>query len=342
MFHRNSDDAKWRVISGIKVGFESSMPMKEMRAALGKLFKEVERMMVEEMSDETPTVKRYSVYPNGWDEWEKPFTFKRGIWEREEGRRLEGGEVGRLEAGGTGDCGLEARGPSGRQDACALKEEPGGTEGGARTFLWDPVRAVCLRLEISQSMLSQLSKMYSGMSVKEIGDRLRAKKLKPLFWGILQNFTRARWSSAGTMSMGRSGPDLHKLRAWTVDDFKLALWTAWKAFKRSNEFDKEVWAHECGFVSYARMRRGCMLEYGLTPELIERQIVEEIAHFYWAAEKLKERCQLKKDSRIPPEERPQKPYGDEWAKIEYLFPEWTRRMVLAFGVDEYLIQDGNE
>ena len=41
MFHKNSDDAKWRVISGIKVGVEAGMSVEEMNAGLGLLFVEL-------------------------------------------------------------------------------------------------------------------------------------------------------------------------------------------------------------------------------------------------------------------------------------------------------------
>src|SRR5204862_8026766 len=66
-----------------------------------------------------------------------------------------------------------------------------------RTYLWDPVRGVCRRLEISHSMLSHLSKEHSGMAAHEIADRIRARKLKRMFWGVLQKFTQTIWWQAG-------------------------------------------------------------------------------------------------------------------------------------------------
>jgi len=331
MFHRNGDGAKWLEISGLKAGSWAALPVAELRTGLAKLFAEVERLMVEEMADEQPRVARYGNHFQ-W-EWEQPFSLNENAVKTpriEKWKELEvGGESRRLEAGA----------PRCRQDAGGPRED-------ARTYLWDPVRAVSVRLEISQSMLSYLSKMHSGMSATEMADRLRAKKLKPLFWGMMHKFTMQLWG--GAQNFCNTTEELERQlelqrqargRGEKVPKFELpnevelveAFWKKWKAFKRSEKFNKEVWAHECGFASYGRMRRACMLEYGFTPEMLERQIAEEIAEFYAAAATLNDRKRRMNDASIKEQDKPREPYIDAWSAMEQGRPEWVRKMGKLFG-----------
>src|SRR5947207_1511647 len=134
------------------------------------------------------------------------------------------------------------------------------------------------------------------MAAHEIGDRIRADGVKRKFWTVLSEFARKLWRSAGTIDMNeaewekcalrsemngreyarRDGPffvlspvamarreDPYSRRLPGKEALRAQLWKVWQAYKRSPEFDRNVWAMECGFPNWSRMRRGCLLAFGM-------------------------------------------------------------------------------
>src|SRR5262245_43787843 len=131
MFHKNSDDAKWRVISGLKAGKEGELSSGELRAGVGRLFAEVEKMMVEEMKGECPRAERQ----------QRAAELKRKRLGMTEGAK-ENGVPGELPPPRP-----RPLSPGGERGDEARLLSAGGERGeSARTYLWDPVRTVCVRL----------------------------------------------------------------------------------------------------------------------------------------------------------------------------------------------------
>ena len=59
-----------------------------------------------------------------------------------------------------------------------LDEHEKDAEKPERTFLWDPIAAICYELGIARRKLSALTKELTGMAAHEVVDRARAEKLK--------------------------------------------------------------------------------------------------------------------------------------------------------------------
>ena len=56
---------------------------------------------------------------------------------------------------------------------------------------------------------------------------------------------------------------------------------------------------ECGFANWSRMRRACLLEFGMTPQQMEYAIADEIADYYDAGATVRNRNQLLMDKDLP-------------------------------------------
>ena len=211
----------------------------------------------------------------------------------------------------------------------------------ARTYMWDPVRVICLRLEIA--------------------DCIKAEGLKAYFWRHARQFVLGKYGAAPSVRfdmpqwnkcfqqqrsfdgelvpvVGRIDPerlaakdDPYSNRQESIFEIKKRFWIDWKGYKRSGEYDKEVWAHECGFASYARMRKACMLTYDLSPQILEKQVIEEIAAYYSAHNTLNNRKMILLDPELPATAKPAAPFGDEYEVQLEFQGEWMERMRTIFG-----------
>ena len=142
-----------------------------------------------------------------------------------------------------------------------------------RTFLWDPLPKICLRLGISRSALSRLSKEFSGMAAHEVMDRIRAETVKAkMQQDISLHYLKVFSYSLAT---GKGKGPFRRLKNWPHLPFRFAYYDALKRSRVEPEFDRTTWAISFGFPNYARFRRACLLRFGMTPQQLELEIIGE-------------------------------------------------------------------
>ena len=192
----------WKTLMGLKdgedVGVLAGTP--GLRAGLRKLFLEVERMMREELGAAGKKKGKYTTLK--YDEWAKPFTLTKKFCfqeflKREAAQQQKIEEKGEEKVEVKVEEKLEVLEEAQKEVVTEVKAEVKvDLQELERTYMWDPVRSVCLRLEIAQSKLSYLSKMYSGKSALEIADCIKAEGLKVYFWEHARNFVLTAHGSA--------------------------------------------------------------------------------------------------------------------------------------------------
>jgi len=188
---------------------------------------------------------------------------------------------------------------------------------GERTFLWCPIPAICLRLEIGPGVLSRLLKELTGMSASQLVDKIKAEGLKEKLRANLREFVQQRWRPPGSASTEIT-KELHE-----------NLYTFWQRVKlrrRSAAFSYAGWAAELGFANYTRLYRACLLCYGMSPSQLEDQVLKEYAEFFALATDLKKR----KDALDCPHDfqydRYRAPYHDKWKEAWENRRDWVERM----------------
>ena len=122
----------------------------------------------------------------------------------------------------------------GREAADPLKNE--------RSIYWDPVAEVCRELEIAQSKLSSFLKEFSGSSLTQTIDCVRAERIQKLMRRKIRSFVQEFKAQRASLV--------------TEKQEEITSWVVWKALKVSckwPEFCSNSWALEFGFSSYRRM-----------------------------------------------------------------------------------------
>ena len=192
-----------------------------------------------------------------------------------------------------------------------------------RTYLWEPIPAVCRTLEISQSALSRFLKELTGMTATQLADKIRAEGLKEKLRAELIAHIQKYHDKPG------------KYNVSTLD----SLYEFWDKIKGKRSLPKFSYATRAiglGFANYTRMYRACLLQYGLTPAQLEDEILRDYAKFFACASHLINRREaahpIKKDVKSMDKYR--QPYADKWAQAAKDNPAWLAQNQALFGLSE--------
>jgi len=133
-----------------------------------------------------------------------------------------------------------------------------------RSVFWDPVAMVARDLELPPSKLSQLLKEFSGHSLIQVIDNVRAERLKGKLRAGVRGFLKER--NAGNIA--QSDCVAKEKEVW-------AVWGELRKSRKWPEFSPNTWANELGFASYRRLYRACVSVYGKTPYQLEIALIRE-------------------------------------------------------------------
>jgi hypothetical protein len=141
-----------------------------------------------------------------------------------------------------------------------------------RTPYWDPVEAACQDLGISRVKLSKYARRLTGIRAQEIGDKLKARLVKPKLEAWIANQFKTWWEVLGKRKVGqtflsareqeRSSPQL------SHDTFDLARKLG-REFSDSLKFKKNRdaanrFALKLGFANITRLRKAVVLAFETT------------------------------------------------------------------------------
>ncbi len=192
-----------------------------------------------------------------------------------------------------------------------------------RTFLWEPIPAVCRKLEISQSALSRLLKELTGMTAGQLADKIRVEGLREkLRTGLIEHIQKYH---------AKPGAELG-----SANDHRRKFWTEIKAQRADPSFSLATHAIKLGFANYTRLYRACLLQYGKTPTQLEDEILREIAEFFECAAQLLIRRDASHyvNQGNPACDRYRKPYADMWAQASENRVEWMKTNRELFGLSK--------
>ena len=152
-----------------------------------------------------------------------------------------------------------------------------------RSIYWDPVAEVCRELEIAQSKLSSFLKEFSGSSLTQVIDCVRAEQIQKVMRrkirSFVQEFKAQRAALVTENEEAKSTPlPLTPNPSPTRGEGDVTPWVVWKALKGSRrwpEFCSNSWALEFGFSSYRRMYRACVAVWKQTPHQMEMALIAE-------------------------------------------------------------------
>lgn len=134
-----------------------------------------------------------------------------------------------------------------------------------RSIYWDPVAIVCRDLEIAPSKLSSLCKEFSGNSLSQVIDCVRAERIKKLLRIHIRSFVQNHKTQCATLAEDSA---IGKMDVWSV-------WKALKVSRRWPEFCQNTWAIEMGFASYRRLYRACLAVWKQTPHQLELAMIAD-------------------------------------------------------------------
>ena len=144
---------------------------------------------------------------------------------------------------------------------------------GERTFLWDPLPEICVRLGIARCKLTELSRELTGLSAHELIDRIRAEKIRDKMAADLR-----RMAEVWLRTRRRRDPDdpsgEARLDLDDPDEVAEHFWKYVRWRRRAPYFHRTSWAIEHGFANYPRFFRACLLVYGKTPHELEIEVLE--------------------------------------------------------------------
>ena len=158
----------------------------------------------------------------------------------------------------------------GRKDVDTFKNE--------RSIYWDPVAEVCRDLEIAQSKLSSFCREFSGHSLSQVVDCVRAEKVRKVLRAGVREFV-GKWRAHGATLAGEfvSRKDAKTQRtAKTGEEERWVVWGELRKSRRWPEFSQGTWALEFGFSTYRRMYRACVAVFGKTPHQMEMEMIGEV------------------------------------------------------------------
>jgi len=198
-----------------------------------------------------------------------------------------------------------------------------------RSGLWDPVATVCSYLSIAERMLSRLGREVCGYSAQQMADRLRVRGLREKLHAELEAFVRSEMAEDHRTLEEQSGRRL---------DVQWFLYKKWVAYKRETMTESnDARAVRFGFKYFGRYKTACLMEFGMTPDELEFEALEDAATYFAARDTLERRASAVENGvRSSFRTMAEKPYRDVWAKLYRARPEWVIAMKEKFGLAERL------
>ena len=190
-----------------------------------------------------------------------------------------------------------------------------------RTFLWEPLPAVCRRLEIAPSALNRLLKELTGMTATQLTDKIRAESLREALKAELTQHVCQRHAKPGAYDLD-------------AKEWHEAFWSRLKFVRAQPNFSLAARATHLGFANYTRLYRACLLHYGQTPAQLEDEILLEIADFFALASSLKVRQTAQApQNQLNPQFAPyREPFNDPWSQAQSTRPDWLQKNESTFGL----------
>ena len=147
------------------------------------------------------------------------------------------------------------------------------------TYLWDPLRTVCFKLEISLAQLSRYSKETTGMSAVEMVDCIRMQSARKKMKQALRDFIAQMKNERGKRKKEQhdaSANPQSEIRNPKFDLTAEEIWKELKSLRRAPRWHRTSWAAELGFSSYGKFFRASLLVCGVTPHELEMALLDEI------------------------------------------------------------------
>ena len=133
-----------------------------------------------------------------------------------------------------------------------------------RFLFWDPIAEVCRDLELPASKVSAFCKEYSGNSLSQVVDCVRAERIQKLMKVKIRTFVRDFKTHCASLAQESTE--------------KIDCWGVWKGLKESRRwpaFCRNTWAIELGFSSYRRLYRACLAVWKQTPHQLELALIAD-------------------------------------------------------------------
>jgi len=351
-----AEHAKWRRITGITAAHEACMTAKERRRGLKRLVAWIENR-IQNGTDVSGQLSVVSGDPSPGVR----FAHVRPLPGGGEGKTRGHGDAEKGAGSGYRVSGIGQRTetelslmtPFGR----AVEEwaRPG-NEGRS-------VENLCVELQISRARLTMLTKEYCGLTVQELMDGFKVRKLKSALVERLREAAQELWGLPGTFAAWKT--DGYRVSGFGFRERQTAKQSRYFRMRpedyaceeRGDErarrigelvvalrrnFDLEDWAARVGFASGARLKRACLNVLGRSLRALERAMAEETVRYYICAEDKVLRQVACGDDNNPrvararwiygrSEDAPKEPFLDEWSKAEELARDWLDKMRAAFG-----------
>jgi len=228
------------------------------------------------------------------------------------------------------------------------------------------IESLCVELQISRVRLTMLTKEYCGLTVQELADGFRIRRVKRALFERLREAAQELWGLPGTLAAWKyEGYPMGNARGTPSPGVRFAhvrpLPTGERGTKRSRyfrmraedyaaeergderlrrigelveclrrNFDLEDWAARAGFASGARLKRACLNVLGRSLRAIERALAEEAVRYYICAEDKVLRQMACGDDNNPRVARARWIYHkSEDAPKEPFLDEWSKAAELA-------------
>ena len=226
------------------------------------------------------------------------------------------------------------------------------------------VESLCVELQISRARLTMLTKEYCGLTVQELVDGFKVRKLKSALVARLREAAQGLWGLPGTLAAWKydgyrvsgfgemtrarrprdsrrdaGGTNLKRSRYFRMRPEDYAGEERWAERARRigelvdalrRNFDLEDWAARVGFASGARLKRACLNVLGRSLRAIERALAEETVRYYICAEDKVLRQVACGDDNNPRVIRARWIYGkSEDPPKEPFLDEWSKAEELA-------------
>jgi len=162
---------------------------------------------------------------------------------------------------------------------------------------------VCGRLGISVPRFSRLTKEFLNVSGRELTDGIRLRGVREALRSRVVSAAKELWGEAGSMTYLRvmdgtltvTKPagiwcvwgaeklvreEIHAQRKRRVEELFARVEAVW----RSGEFDRDAFALELGFASFAMFRRACLNVDGESPRQKVWRLCCDVVEYFLAAE----------------------------------------------------------
>ncbi|MCY3022162.1 MAG: hypothetical protein NTW87_24385 [Planctomycetota bacterium] len=177
------------------------------------------------------------------------------------------------------------------------------------------IESLCVNLEISRARLTMLTKEYCGLTVQELADGFKIRRVKRGLVERLREAAQQLWGTPGSYAATKyelepqMNTDEHKYEKGSgfrvpgiaqkrsryfrmrPEDYyyedrasERARRCEELAARMREDFDLEDWAARAGFSSGARLKRACVNVLGRSLRALERALAAEVVRYYLCAE----------------------------------------------------------